>query len=61
MTQKLIITRLIEKAGSISELSIKTDTDVPRIYEWRRELYGINLKKLLDMCEKLNINLKDIL
>jgi len=61
MTQEIIITRLIEKAGSISELSIKTDTDVPRIYEWRRELYGINLKKLLDMCEKLNINLKDIL
>jgi len=61
MTQEIIITRLIEKAGSVSDLANKTDTEIAQISKWRRELYGINLKKLLDMCEKLNINLKDIL
>jgi len=61
MTQKTIINNLIEKAGSVTKLSELTDTDAPRIYEWRRELYGMNLHKLLDMCDKLKIQLKDLL
>lgn len=61
MTQSQIITRLIEKAGSINELSKITDTAVPRIYEWKSEKYGINLHKLLDMCDKMEIDLKDLL
>lgn len=61
MTQKLIITRLIEKAGTISELSKITNTAIPRIYEWKKETYGINLHKLLDMCDKLEIELKELL
>jgi len=60
MTQKTIINNLIEKAGSVKELSIKTDTDISRISEWKREIYGMNLHKLLDMCDKLKIQLKDL-
>ena len=61
MTQSQIITRLIEKAGSINELSILTNTAVPRIYEWKNEKYGINLRKLLDMCDNMKIDLKELL
>jgi len=61
MTQKHIITNLIEKAGSISELSIITDTAVPRIYEWKNEKYGINFHKLLKMCKMMKIELKELL
>lgn len=61
MTQSKIITSLIEKAGSISELSKITNTAIPRIYEWKNEKYGINLHKLLDMCELMEIELKEIL
>jgi len=61
MTQKLIITRLIEKAGSIAELSRKTETKQARIHEWRKEQHSIGLIKLLNMCEKLEIELKELL
>jgi len=61
MTQKLIITRLIENAGSESELSKKTSTAVTSINEWKRELHSMSLIKLLKMCDKLGIELKEIL
>ena len=61
MTQSQIITRLIEKAGSVNKLSKITDTAVPRIYDWKNENYGINLHKLLKMCDKMKIDLKDLL
>ena len=61
MTQSKIITSLIKKAGSVNELSKITDTAIPRIYEWKNEKYGINLHKLLKMCEMMKIELKDLL
>jgi len=61
MTQKQIITRLIEKAGSVNELSKKTSTAVTCINEWKRELHSVGLIKLLSMCEKLGVELKELL
>ncbi len=61
MTQSEIITSLIQKAGSVNELSKITDTAIPRIYEWKNEKYGINLHKLFKMCEMMQIDLKDLL
>ena len=61
MTQSEIITSLIQKAGSVNTLSEITDTAIPRIYEWKNEKYGINLHKLLKMCEMMEVELKDLL
>ena len=61
MKQKEIISALIKKAGSIKDLSIRTDTTITRIYEWKNEKHQIRYNKLLSMCKDLKIELKELL
>lgn len=61
MTQKKVIEALIEKAGSQKELAKIAGISEPRVSEWKTEFHAISFIKLLEICEKMRINLKDLL
>jgi len=61
ISQKTIIANLVDKVGGQKKLIEITKLPQSRISEWLHEKNKISLVRILDICKKCNINLKDLL
>jgi len=60
-SQSQIIANLIDRVGGQKKLIEITKIPQSRFSEWLHEKNKISLVRILEICEKCNINLKDLL